>query len=95
MDGVARVEEQAQPQSRGWRPCRGSAFFPCLPKAQEQQASSSAADKPQPLRVLVRKPVSFSFVDYLCLCEIFGGFDVLCDKNKCVWWSWLICFLFL
>ncbi|TKY58492.1 hypothetical protein E2542_SST15554 [Spatholobus suberectus] len=55
MDGVARAEQaQSTDLASGWRP-RGSAFVPCLPKAQEEEAAT-AAEKPQPLRVVVRKP---------------------------------------
>lgn len=72
MDGVARAgEEQAQSSSSssdlasGWRPC-GFVFSPCKPKAEEEDASA-AEKKPQqqPLRVVVRKPVSLCF-DFGC-----------------------------
>lgn len=59
MDGVARADKAPSTDlASEWRP-RGSAFVPCVPKAGEE-ASAAAAEKPQPSRVVLRKPVSFS-----------------------------------
>lgn len=61
MDGVARADKAPFTDlASEWRP-RGSAFVPCVPKPQEG-ASAAAVEKPQPFRLVVRKPVSFLFL---------------------------------
>ncbi|XP_014508647.1 uncharacterized protein LOC106768171 [Vigna radiata var. radiata] len=56
MDGVARADKAPSTDlASEWRP-RGSAFVPCVPKAGEE-ASAAAAEKPQPSRVVLRKPL--------------------------------------
>ncbi|XP_027345337.1 dual specificity protein kinase YAK1 homolog isoform X2 [Abrus precatorius] len=66
MDGVRPRDKAEQPQSRdfatasssssGWRP-RGFAFVPCVPKGEGEGEEVTAAQKSQPLRLVVRKPL--------------------------------------
>ncbi|BAT75233.1 Dual specificity protein [Vigna angularis] len=57
MDGVARADKAPSTDLVSeWRP-RGSAFVPCVPKPGEEASAAAAAEKPQPSRVVVRKPL--------------------------------------
>jgi len=66
MDGVARADKAPSTDlASEWRP-RGSAFVPCVLKAEEGASAAAAAEKPEPSRLIVRKPVSFLCFSVLC-----------------------------